>query len=141
MQSFDYRSFETAGIDWGFQRTPKVPMQTTTLEQHWHTYILAFNTSAEEVRAPLLEQSVSADVVFTNPGAEGKGRADLSAHIGQFHANRPGMFFTTDKVLAQADKLLAVWSMHRPDGVAVATGYNFVQPDADGRLHYMAGFF
>jgi hypothetical protein len=119
----------------------KTLMQANTLEQHWHTYILAFNASAEAVRAPLLEQSVSLDVVFTNPGAEGKGRANLSAHIGQFHASKPGMFFTTDKVLARPDKLLAIWSMHRPDGVAVATGFNFVQPDADGRLQYMAGFF
>ena len=41
----------------------------------------------------------------------------------------------------QSDKLLAIWSIYKPGGVKVATGYNFVTPGTDGRFNYMAGFF
>lgn len=116
-------------------------MNADTLEQHWKSYVTAFNTPVEEERARLLEQSVSDDVVFTNPGGDGKSRVSLIAHIGHFQKSRPGLYFSTDKLYAQPDKLLAAWSMHKPDGSKVATGYNFVLPDEDGRFRYMAGFF
>lgn len=116
-------------------------MHTEALEQNWNTYIAAFNTAGESERDRLLEQSVGDDVVFTNPGGEGKSRAELSAHIGKFHKGNQGTYFTNDKLYAQADKLLAIWSMHKPDGTKVATGYNFVRPEQDGRFSYMAGFF
>jgi hypothetical protein len=51
------------------------------------------------------------------------------------------LYFSTDKLYAQPDKLLAVWSMHKQDGTKVAAGYNFVLPDEQGRFNYMAGFF
>jgi hypothetical protein len=116
-------------------------MHAKTLEQHWNAYMAAFNATADTERDRLLEQSVADDVLFTNPGGEGGGRAGLSAHIAKFQQGNPGSYFTTEKLYAQADKLLAVWSMHKPDGAKVATGYNFVQPDRDGRFSYMAGFF
>jgi hypothetical protein len=31
--------------------------------------------------------------------------------------------------------------MDKQDGTKVATGYNFVRTDQDGRFSYMAGFF
>lgn len=116
-------------------------MQAAMLEQHWKSYVAAFNTVTEEERAQLLEQSVADDVVFTNPGGDGKSRAGLIAHIGNFQKARPGLYFSTDKLYAQPDKLLAIWSMYKADGIKVATGYNFVLPDQDGRFNYMAGFF
>lgn len=116
-------------------------MNTETLEQRWNAYMDAFGAATAEERAPLLERSVSADVVFTNPGGEGKSRVDLNTHIEMFQKGNPGAYFITDRILAQHDKLLAVWSMYKPDGTKVATGYNFVTPDQDGRFGYMAGFF
>jgi hypothetical protein len=101
----------------------------------------AFGAISREERERLLERSVSQDVVFTNPGGEGNSRAGLNAHIEKFQSANPGAYFTTDKVYAQHDKLLAVWSMYKRDGTKVATGYNFVRPDQDGRFSYMAGFF
>jgi hypothetical protein len=116
-------------------------MNTSILEQHWHSYIAAFNSRAKSERERLLALSVSDEVVFTNPGGEGKSRGALSAHIGKFQSGNQGAYFTTDKLYAQADKLLAIWSMHKPDGAKVASGYNFVQAGLDGRFAYMAGFF
>jgi len=116
-------------------------MTADILEQHWKAYLDAFNTTAAHDRWRLLEQSVAADVVFTNPGGEGNTRAGLDAHIAQFQKDKLGMYFTTDKLYPQTDKLLAIWSMHKPDGTRVATGFNFVCADAEGRFDYMAGFF
>jgi SnoaL-like domain len=116
-------------------------MNTSTIEQHWNAYMDAFSATAEDERTRLLEQSVSGDVIFTNPGGKGQGRAALFDHIGQFQKANPGNYFSTEKIYAQPDKLLAVWSMHKPDGTAVVKGYNFVRPDRDFRFEYMAGFF
>lgn len=116
-------------------------MNLDTLKDNWNAYIAAYGAQAEDERARLLEQSVSEDVVFTNPAGDGKGRAGLLAHIGRFQGGNPGAYFVTDKLFPQQGKLLAIWSMYKPDGTKVATGYNFVRPDDDGRFSYMAGFF
>jgi hypothetical protein len=112
-----------------------------TLKDNWNAYMAAYGAEAEDERARLLTQSVSDDVVFTNPAGDGKSRAGLSDHIGRFQKGNPGAYFSTDKLFPQQDKLLAVWSMYKSDGTKVATGYNFVRPDDDGRFGYMAGFF
>ncbi len=116
-------------------------MNTETLEQRWTAYMAAFGAVADDERERLLERSVSEDVTFTNPGGEGKSRVSLAAHIEKFQKANPGAYFSTDRLLAQPDKFLAIWSMYKQDGTKVATGYNFVRPDQDGRFSYMAGFF
>lgn len=116
-------------------------MENSTAIHRWNLYMAAFKEADGTRRASLLEGSVSEDVVFTNPGGEGKSRVGLDAHIMQFRTANPGTYFSTDKIYDQRDKLLALWSMYKPDGVKVANGYNFVTPGADGRFIYMAGFF
>lgn len=116
-------------------------MTTATPQQRWNSYMAAFGTAAVEERDRLLENSVAEDVIFTNPAGDGQSRVGLSAHIEKFQKDNPGAYFNTDKVFAQRDKLLAKWSMYRQDGTKVATGYNFVRYDLDGRFSYMAGFF
>jgi hypothetical protein len=116
-------------------------MNIETLKDNWNAYMAAYGSDVEDERLRLLEQSVSDDVVFTNPAGDGKTRAGLNAHIAKFRQGFPGAYFTTDQILAQHDKLLAVWSLFKADGTKVATGYNFVRPDDGGRFGYMAGFF
>jgi hypothetical protein len=111
------------------------------MEQHWGTYMAAFQATDADERQHLLEQCVCDDVVFTNPGGDGKTRAGLSAHIAMFQKGMPGASFRTDRLFVHHGELLAVWSMYQPDGLKAATGYNFVRPDPDGRFSYMAGFF
>lgn len=116
-------------------------MNIDTLKDNWNAYMAAYGAETADERTRLLEQSVCDDIVFTNPASDGKSRADLSAHIERFQNSNPGAYFSTDKLYPQRDKLLAVWSMYKPDGTKVATGYNFVRPDEGGRFSYMAGFF
>ena len=112
-----------------------------TLERHWKLYLAAYAAGLKEERDRLLAQCVTEGVIFTNPGGEGKSRAGLSAHIERFHSQMPGAYFTTDRTYVHHGEMLAVWSMHKPDGAKVATGYNFVRPAQDGRFEYLAGFF
>lgn len=112
-----------------------------TLTQHWNAYAAAFSATDQDERERLLQQSVSDDVVFTNPGGEGQTRGGLSAHIGNFQKSMPGAYFATDRILAHHGELLVIWTMHKQDSTKVATGYNFIRADPDGRFSYMAGFF
>jgi hypothetical protein len=116
-------------------------MSAEALKENWNAYMAAYGATTDIERRPLLEQSVCEDVVFTNTAGDGQSRAGLSAHIEKFQAANPGAYFSTDKLYAQPDKLLAVWSMYKADGTKVVTGYNFVRPDGDDRFEYMAGFF
>ena len=116
-------------------------MTANTQEQLWNAYMDAFGAAEADERARLLAQSVSDDVVFTNPGGEGKTRGGLSKHIEDFRNKMPGCHFKTDRLISHHGECLAVWSMYKADGAKVATGYNFVQFAADGRFSYMAGFF
>jgi hypothetical protein len=111
------------------------------LRQRWDAYAKAYAATDDAERRRLLEESVSDDVVFTNPGGEGESRQTLSAHIDNLQASMPGAYFVTDKVFVHHGELLAVWALHKQDGSKVATGYNFVRPGPDGRFSYMAGFF
>jgi hypothetical protein len=54
-------------------------------EQQWDAYPSAFNTDESDKRELLLQQSVSDDVEFTNPGGSNKNRNMLSEHIKDFH--------------------------------------------------------
>ncbi len=116
-------------------------MTETTHEQLWNAYVDAFGAVGADERKRLLEQSVGDDVVFTNPGAEGKTREGLISHIEDFRKKMPGCSFKTDRLLNHHGESLAMWSMYKEDGAKIATGYNFLRCGADGRFSYMAGFF
>jgi len=116
-------------------------MTPDILEKQWNAYLDAYGALDRDARERLLADSVSEAVVFTNPGGEGHSRKALIAHIEDFQAKMPGMYFASDRVYFHHGELLAVWSMYKSDDTKVATGYNFVRLDEQGRFTYMAGFF
>ena len=116
-------------------------MNNKLTEQRWTAYLNAYDATDEAERQRLLESSVAEDVTFTNPAAEGKSRHELNTHIESFRKSNPGAHFGTDKLYHQPGRFLAVWSMYKKDGAKVATGYNFVDLDDQGRFGFMAGFF
>ncbi|MBY3416318.1 nuclear transport factor 2 family protein [Rhizobium laguerreae] len=116
-------------------------VSTDILKRNWNAYLAAYGDIDPFERERLIEQSVADAVVFTNPGSEGSRRTGLIAHIEDFQTKMNGCYFETEKIFVHHGELLAAWTMHKPDGTKVATGYNFVRPDADGRFVYMAGFF
>ncbi len=116
-------------------------MSPETLKNNWKAYLAAYGSIDADERERLLQQSVADDIVFTNPGGRGERRTGLIAHIQDFQKKLPGTYFETEKIFIHHGELLTIWTMHKPDGMKVATGYNFVRPDGTGRFVYMAGFF
>jgi len=116
-------------------------MNSDSLEKQWSAYLTAYGPVAAEERERLLKLSVCDDVVFTNPGGEGRTRAGLIAHIEGFQTKMPRFYFTGDKLFLRHGEFLAIWSMYTGDGVKAATGYNYVRLDTEGRISYLAGFF
>lgn len=111
------------------------------LTAKWNAYANAYGATDERERQALLEECVSDDVEFINPGGEGRGRATLSAHIAKLQQSMPGTYFRTEKTYVHHGELLVVWALYKQDDTKIATGYNFVRPGLDGRFDYMAGFF
>jgi hypothetical protein len=116
-------------------------MNIEALEGQWNSYLAAYGPVTAEDRERLLRQSVSERVIFTNPGGQGETLLGLIAHIEDFQRKMPGMYFGTDKLFLHHGEVLAVWSMYKAENIKVATGYNFVRLDEEGRFSYMAGFF
>lgn len=112
-----------------------------TLKNNWEAYLAAYGNIDADEREQLLLQSVADDIVFTNPAGRGERRTGLAAHIQDFQKKMPGTYFETEKIFIHHGELLTIWTMHKPDGVKAATGYNFIRPDVTGRFVYMAGFF
>ncbi len=109
--------------------------------KQWDQYLTAYGPTSSEERDLLLNGSVSDDLVFMNPGGEGRTRAGLIAHIEDFQKKMSGSNFTTEKLLFHHDQFMAIWSMQNKDNHKVATGYNFVRLDENGLFCFMAGFF
>lgn len=116
-------------------------MTSSPQEILWTAYLDAYGPIAADERLRLLEQSVADDVAFTNPRGEGKTREGLLKHIERYQEMMPGNYFQTDRVYSHHEEILAIWSMFRSDNSKIATGYNFVRLNKDGRFGYMAGFF
>jgi hypothetical protein len=112
-----------------------------TLRAKWTAYADAYGATDAQERDALLEECVSEDVRFTNPGGNGQGRATLSAHIAKLQQAMPDTHFRTERIYVHHGELLAVWALYKQDDSRIATGYNFVRPGPDGRFDYMAGFF
>ena len=62
-------------------------MNLENLQERWKRYLDAFSPVDHVERERLLRQSVSADVVFTNPTGEGRGLEALIEHTAQFQSN------------------------------------------------------
>jgi hypothetical protein len=116
-------------------------MNTDTIEQLFKSYLDAYADIAPAERERLLRQSVSDDVVFTNPTGDGKGFSNLIEHIEGFQKRAPGGYFRSSQLLTHHGELLAEWTLYRNDGSEFLTGHTFARLNEQGRLTHLAGFF
>ena len=93
-------------------------------------------------RLALLETAWADDGRYEDPTGAAEGRAALSAHIGAFHAARPGARIEiTSGVDRHHDVLRFAWRMVAADGSVAVEGIDFGVLAADGRLARIVGFF
>ncbi len=116
-------------------------MTEDTLQQLWKNYQDAWADIGLAERERLLRASVTEDVVFTSPNAEGQGFANLVTHIGDFQKQFPGAYFRSNRLLEQHDQLFSEWTMFNQDGSEFLTAHSYARFNDQGRLNHLAGFW
>ena len=76
-------------------------------------------------RERLLRQSVTDDVVPSNPNGEIHGLESMMDPIEQFQREQPGASFKSNKLLAHHGQFLSEWTMSGKDGSALATAHSY----------------
>jgi limonene-1,2-epoxide hydrolase len=123
------------------RREWRLTMTKDAVEQVWNSYLEAYGNVAPEKRARLLRESVSDDVVSTNPGEEIQGFANLLAHVDQFQQRLPGAHFKIDKLSFHHDQVLTEWTLYKSDETPMRTAHTYGVFDDQGRLKKLIGFF
>ncbi len=116
-------------------------MTETAVEQLWKNYQDAWADISITERERLLQASVSPDVVFTSPGANGRGMSDLAVHIADFQREFPGAYFKSTSLIMQNQQVLAEWTMLHRDGSDSLTGHSYAKLNDQGELIHLAGFW
>ena len=116
-------------------------MTKDTLQQTYNSYLDAYSDVTADERERLLKQSVTHDVVFTNPTGDGQGFGTLVEHIEQFQKRSPGAYFKSNKLLAHHGQFLSEWTMYKKDGSEVTTAHTHARFNEQGRLTHLVGFF
>ena len=110
-------------------------------EQTWRTYLEAYGEVSSEKRRQLLGDTVSEDIVSTNPGDEFSGLEALIAHVDQFQQRLPGASFKLDKLFFHHEQALSEWTLYKNDGTPLRTAHTYGRFNKEGRLTLLTGFF
>jgi hypothetical protein len=116
-------------------------MNKETLEKLWKSYLDVYADIPADERERLLRQSVTDDVVSTNPDGEIQGIGNLAEHIEQFQKKSPGAYLKSNKVLTNHNQLLSEWTICGKDGSEIATGHAYARFNGQGRLTHLTGFW
>ena len=116
-------------------------MPTEAYLSTWKTYQAAWSDISSEERRTLLESSVSADAVYTDPGSECHGLDELIGKIEDSQKKFPGASFHNEKMLDHHGQGLFTWKMEDPEGKVIAVGTSYARFGDNGLLKQMSGFF
>ena len=107
----------------------------------FEAYLEAFAATSPAEQERLLRSSVAEDVVYTNPGVEGRGLLNLLKHIGVFQERFPGHHFRVNWFRQQHGQLLSEWTQVGQDGEELVTAHSYGRLDDVGRIAHLAGFW
>jgi SnoaL-like domain len=116
-------------------------MTKDAVEQVWNSYLEAYGNVSTETRKRLLTESVSSDVLSTNPGDELQGLENLVTHVEQFQQRLPGSYFKLNSLKFHHEQVLTEWTLYKADGAVVTTAHTYGVFNDDGRLKKLIGFF
>jgi hypothetical protein len=113
-----------------------------SLEALIDSYCAAWSCADANERERLLERVWERDGRYTDPRADAIGIAQLSAHIGNILAARPGArVVRTSAVDVHHALARFAWRVVQGDGTALPEGIDFAEIAATGKLQRIAGFF
>lgn len=104
-------------------------------------YLLAFAIPSRTEQEHLLQASVAAEVVFTNPGVAGSGIDNLLTHIARFQRQFPGGRFRLNWLRHQHGQALAEWTQLDQQGAELLTAHSYVRLNETGQITHWAGFW
>ena len=107
----------------------------------WNVYQSAWAPISDMQRRDRLAQSVSDDVVYTDPASQVHGVEALAERIAKSQEQFPGARFRNDSFLEHHDHGLFQWTMLNGEGADVVKGTSFARFGEDGRLVQATGFF
>lgn len=116
-------------------------MNEETCMKTWKAYQDAWADVTPVERERLLRQSVTEDVAFASPVAEGKGFAALLEHLGDFQKQYSGAYFKTSSIISHHGQFLAAWTMYNRDGSEFNSGHSHVRFNEQGLFTSLSGFF
>jgi hypothetical protein len=109
---------------------PMTDKRATTYD----TYLSAWSAIPDSERRRLLRESVSEDIVFTNPLQARAGIDGMVAHLEAFQHRSPNGKFVSLAILGWDNHALATWQFVDADGTRGFTGYDVVSFDDQGRI-------
>jgi hypothetical protein len=116
-------------------------MEKQIYESNWNTYQDAWADISAAERQELLGRVMAEGYTFESPGGEGRGLAELAAHIAVFQKQYPGASFKTHSMIVHHEQALAEWIMYDKDGAEYLPGKSYVRFGEDGRLLQLVGFW
>ena len=100
----------------------------------YETYLSAWAPIDDSKRLALLRESLSEDIVFTNPLQTRRGIADVVVHLEGFQKRSPGGLFRMNEMLAWENHGIATWQFVDAKGEPGFWGYDVVDFDSAGRI-------
>ena len=116
-------------------------MTEKQFQKIFEAYLDAFAATSVAEQERLLRSSVAEDVVYTNPGVEGRGLQNLLKHIGVFQKRFPGHRFRVNWFRQQHGQLLSQWTQVGSNGEDLVTAHSYGRLNDLGRIAHLAGFW
>ena len=113
----------------------------TDLRGLFENYLNAFIAESAEERETLIRSTVAEDVIFSNPGVDGRGLSSLREHIAGFQGRFAGASFQINWFQQQHGQMLAEWTQFHKDGSEFITAHSYARCGDDGRIVQFAGFW
>ena len=106
----------------------------------WNLYQAAWSAVPDRERRHLIEQSVSQNCVYTDPGSQAHGIDELIKRIEESQRTFPGAHFHNDDFLEHHDQGLFHWTMFDGENHVFVKGSSFGRFE-DELLVRATGFF
>ncbi|MGY2733829.1 nuclear transport factor 2 family protein [Sphingomonas sp. UYP23] len=107
----------------------------------WNIYQSAWSPIGGTERRELLRQSVSDDIVYTDPASQVHGADALAERICKSQQQVPGSRFRNDSFIEHRGQGIFQWTMLNGEGADAVKGSSFARFGEDGRLVQATGFF
>jgi hypothetical protein len=114
--------------------TKKLETMSDPRVKTYEIYLSAWSAIPDDERAKRLRESLSEEIVFTNPMQTRRGLADVAVHLQAFQQRSPGGSFRMNEMLGWENHGIATWQLVDAQGQPGFWGYDVLAYDGQGRI-------